>query len=312
MILCFNSSNFNWLIWYVCEITCLKNKSPYFFNKKSTINEISGEIFEQSIFDYSPEAKSDNKIYVIDISDWNLKSKIYKSFLKTIATKCSKDIILISTTTLNIKDTLFSKLKIKILKVYRPRLDSKVKVIDFCLNKQQFQHIPSDVRDYLYMHLPFDYFFINCEIQKLALLSKSQPLNIKTLKDVLVVMSEDNIFTIIHLWLNKQYYQCISLIEKFIHLGNNIITIMHIFSTQLFQIKMFLLALKSNWSMKQITEKLGLSFFQQKQFSVFSNLQENILSKIDKNLLKLFMLDVDIKTKKILPFPAFVQFLLDN
>lgn len=102
------------------------------------------------------------------------------------------------------------------------------------------------------------------------------------------------------------------MIEKFINLGNNVITIMHIFSTQLFRIKMYLLAVQNaKWNIKKITDYLGLSAYQQKQFSVF-NSQKNILEKIDKNLLKLYILDVDIKVKKILPFPAFVQILLDN
>lgn len=312
MIWCFNCSNLEWLIWHVCATTCLQDNPPYFFNKKSTINEISSKLFEQSILDFIKENKNDNKTYVIDISGWNFKSNIYKSFLETVATKCDKKIILISTEVLNVKDPLFARLQIKISKVWKPYLDTKIKVIDFCLTKYKLQAVSSDVRNYLYKQLPFDYFFINCEIQKLALLSKSQKLDVKNISETLIALSEDNIFAIIKLWLDKQYCQCISLIEKFINLGNNVITIMHIFSTQLFRIKMYLLAVQNaKWNIKKITDYLGLSAYQQKQFSVF-NSQKNILEKIDKNLLKLYILDVDIKVKKILPFPAFVQILLDN
>lgn len=311
MIWCFNCSNFDWLIWHVCVTTCFQDKLPYFFNKKSTINEISGKLFEQSILDFVNKTKKDDRTYVIDTSCWNFKSNIYKSFLEAIATRCDKKVILISTEVLDVKDSLFAKLQIKISKVWKPYLDSKIKVIDFWLTKYKLQTISSDVRDYLYQQLPFDYFFINCEIQKLALLSKSQKLDIKVLKENLITLSEDNIFAIIQLWLNEQYDQCISLIEKFINLGNNIITIMHIFSTQLFRIKMYLFALhKTKWNAKKITDYLDLSIYQQKQFSAFNS--QNILEKIDKNLLKLYILDVDIKVKKILPFPAFVQILLDN
>lgn len=308
MIFCYNSSNLDWLLWHICEKTCLQNANLYFFDKKTTINEISGKIFEQSLFDFSK--KDDKQIFVIDISGWNLRSKIYKNFLEMIV-QSDKKIILFSTGSLNANDPFFIENGIKIFKVYKPYLDSKIKIIDFCLAKHHLQLLSPDVKNYLYKNLPFDYFFINCEIQKLVLLSKSYSLDVKILQDSLIVLSEDNVFAIIHLWLGKQYYQCISLIEKFVSLGNNVATIMHIFATQLFQIKMYLLALqKTKWNPKKITEKLGLSSYQQKKFSVFNTYHEDVLGRINKNLLKLYELDVDIKTKKILAFSAFVQKLL--
>lgn len=296
-----NIDAINWKIKKSCFQT---NKQIIFLSDKVTLNEIENKIFQISLFDDI----NFNKAYVIDASKWKFNDQKIFSFIDKLIK--SSFLIFLFSNGKNIDKKKFENLKIDFVKVYQLSTKDKEEMIDFALKNNNLE-ISNEIKDFLKENLILNFSFINNEIRKLYLLNQTIPLTKKNVEQTIFYFNNDNIFKAIDCWLKKDFKNMIKIINHLLVEFPQISTLIQIFSTQIMQFKMFILANKYKLSKIEILQSLNIPIFQQKKYFelFFAN---NILNIINGILDDLYQVDLQIKLGGINSYFSFVNALIKN
>jgi len=300
MIKLYYGSNIDAVKWkiYTDKITSV----VYTFPEGTSSLEVANKLCQFSLFDLDDQPK----INVVDISSWKLTDKDVKANITSLHEIESEVIFAYESAT--VKNKLFTDLKIETVKCTTVTKKSKQQLVKYLINKNKLLLKP-EVEDLLVDLLPQKIDFIKNEIDKLALLNKSQ-ITTDDIRALVFNAGEDDVFEVINCWLAGDLEKTIMKINDLLSANYKIPDIVPIFVYKLVQLKLFLQAKVVNWPSETIMAKQGIPFWQQTKYTSLKPYDKNLV-KINNVLSKLYNFDIAIKTNKKIPYTEFIKILFE-
>ena len=302
MVKFFYSNEIDAIDWKIRKFCFDNNLSPYKFDSLSTFDDIEKKIFQLDLFDGKK-----NELYVIDFSKLGVSKENINFLSKLVNSK--KPIILFCKSN-HFDKNLSDKYGIIVEKIRSFSWRDKKEMISFFLHQNNIKISEHDI-EYMCSNLLNNHYFIENEIGKISLLKKSFSIDSLNIRQVLFDCFNANVFKIVDFWLQKNYKNLLKTLNEMAYNPAQTQWIIQIFITKLIQIKMFILAIESGVNEATIVNNLQLSFFQQK---IYKNLylSKKKMNSINKILIKLWNLEIGIKTNEMHYFFSFVKILLDD
>ncbi len=302
MIKFFYGTEIEAINWKIAKFCYDNNLSPCKIDSSLTLNEIEKKIFQLELFN-----SEKNILYIIDFSKLVIEKK--NDFLAKLISAPKNIIFFHKTNSLDRK--LIDKSGIIAEKITSLSWDNKREIIYFFLNRNKIEISKRDI-EYMCSSLLTNHYFIENEISKISLLSKSYSIESIDIRQVLFDCFNLNVFKIIDFWLRKKYNDLLKILNEIAYNSSQTQWIIQIFITKLIQIKMFILAIKSGVDTPTITSNLQIPIFQQKIYRNLYLSSKNILNSINEILVKLWNLEIGVKSNEMYPFFTFVKILLDD
>ena len=302
MVRFFYSNEIDAVDWKIRKFCFDNDLPPYRFDSSSTFDDIEKKIFQLDVF-----SSEKNELYIIDFSKLGTGKESVNFLSKLVNSQ--KQIILFYKG--NYLDKRLSDKNGIIVQRIRPfSWQDKKEIVSFFLRQNNVKISEQDI-EYMCLNLLANHHFIENEISKISLLKKNFSIVALNIKHILFDCFNANVFKIVDFWLQRNYKNLLKTLNETTYNSSQTQWIIQIFITRLIQIKMFILAVENGVDETTIANNLQLSFFQQK---IYKNLylSKKKIDSINKILVKLWNLEIGIKTNEINSFFSFVKILLDD
>ena len=156
-----------------------------------------------------------------------------------------------------------------------------------------------------------DPYMIMNEVRKLqAYCLNDNEINAEVLKDLMYEAVDENVFNLLIKIFDKNKSEAIIMFDQLIQRKYLVPNIIAVIANQLFDLKIQKQAMLKyrHLSLWDLSKKTGIAYFILKKNEIL--LRNITLSKINKMLDDLLIIDYNIKTMQVLPVPAFKLFIL--
>lgn len=273
------------------------------------LNSIITELNQSSLF-----GDQDNNIdyYVINNASFlTEKTKKMTTLIEQLLKSNKQILCLVSARAQSSFNNVLDK-KVNFIKAHNFNETNKLKFVNELMDEYQINFDCDTTKNAFITKLSNNPNFIINEIEKIANFSFNSEVSLNDVNNLSFGLDEGNIFELIKLILSNDKNQALLLFENLLKKKMQVITLIQIISSQLFDLKLqkqYLDEYKFK-GMFLSMEKLGVSSYVLQQNAKF--LLNTKINKINKMLEDLFNMEMKIKNNIIVPNIAFKLFILQN